>query len=40
MGNFNLDVDKFDGTGDYQLWKKKMKVVLIERDLYAAIKGS
>ena len=38
MGNFNLDVDKFDGTRDYQLWKKKMKAILIERDLDAAIK--
>ena len=37
MGNFNLEVDKFDGIGYYQLWKKKMKAMLIERDLDAAI---
>lgn len=37
MRNNSLDVEKFDGTWDFRLWKKKRNVVLVERELDASI---
>ena len=37
MGTNILEVDNFDGTWDFRLCKKKMKVVLVEKDLDASI---
>jgi hypothetical protein len=32
-----LEVSKFDGTGDFQLWQVKIHSVLIDKSLEAAL---
>ena len=37
MGWAIFDVEKFDGTGDYFLWKKKMRVIMMQIKVDAAL---
>ena len=25
MSNFKVDIDKFDGSGDYKIWRRKIR---------------
>ncbi|KAK2986619.1 hypothetical protein RJ640_004375 [Escallonia rubra] len=34
------DLEKFDGSNDFSLWKMKMRVVLIQQGLLKALKGN
>lgn len=33
MSNFKVDVDKFDGSGDYRIWRRKIRSLLAQQKL-------
>ena len=33
MSNIRVDVDKFDGSGDYRIWRKKIRALLAHNKL-------
>ena len=33
MGISSFDIEKFNGSGDFNLWKKKIRVVLIQQNV-------
>ena len=37
IGFSNIKIEKFDGRGDFSMWKKKMKVVLVQKKCAKAI---
>ena len=37
MGNFSFGLEKFNGSGDFWSWKKKLKAVLIQKKVDLAI---
>ncbi|KAL5553493.1 hypothetical protein UlMin_040894 [Ulmus minor] len=37
MGGAIFDIEKFDGTGDFCLWKKKMKAIMMQLKFDAAL---
>ena len=37
MGLSKIDIEKFDGKGDFSMWKKKMKVVRVQQKCAKAI---
>ncbi|TXG70632.1 hypothetical protein EZV62_005567 [Acer yangbiense] len=46
FGNFNtpcmsmkFDIDKFDGTGDFGIWRRKVKALLSQQKILKAIEG-
>ncbi|TXG53866.1 hypothetical protein EZV62_019122 [Acer yangbiense] len=46
FGNFNnsvfamkFDIDKFDGTGDFRIWRRKVKALLSQQKILKAIEG-
>ncbi|PON82264.1 hypothetical protein TorRG33x02_219660 [Trema orientale] len=37
MGSSKIEIEKFDGKGDFGLWKKKMRAVLIQQKYTKAL---
>ena len=37
MGSLKIDIEKFDGKGDFSRWKKKIRVVLVQQKCAKAI---
>ena len=37
MGGTIFDIEKFDGTGDFCLWKKKMKAIMMQLKVDAVL---
>ena len=37
MGSSKIEIEKFDGKGDFSMWKKKMKAVLVQQKYAKAI---
>ena len=37
MGTSKVEIEKFDGKGDFSMWKKKMKATLIQQKCAKAI---
>ena len=37
MNNMRIDIDKFDGSGDYRIWRRKIKALLAQQRLLKAI---
>lgn len=37
MGSSRIDIDKFDGKGDFNMWRKKMKAVLVHQKCAKAL---
>lgn len=37
MATIKLETDKFDGRGDFSMWKRKMKVSLVQNKVTYAI---
>ena len=37
MGSSKIDIEKFDGKGDFSMWKKKMRDVLTQQKCAKAI---
>ena len=35
--NMRIDIDKFDGSGDYRIWRRKIKALLAQQRLLKAI---
>lgn len=40
MGFFKFQIDKFDGKGDFNMWTKKMRVVLVQQKCAKALEGT
>ena len=37
MGSSKIEIEKFDGNGDFSIWKKNMKAVLVQQKCDRAI---
>ena len=37
MGPSKIEIEKFDGKGDFNMWKKKMKAVLVQQKYAKAL---
>ena len=37
MGTSKVEIEKFDGKGDFSIWQKKMKAILIQQKCAKAI---
>ena len=37
MGSSKFEIEKFDGKGDFSMWKKKMRAILIQQKYAKAI---
>ena len=37
MGSSKIDIEKFDGKGDFSMWMKKMRDVLVQQKYAKAI---
>ncbi|PON96088.1 hypothetical protein TorRG33x02_080180, partial [Trema orientale] len=37
MGTSKIEIEKFDGKGDFNMWKKKMKAVLVQQKCAKAL---
>jgi len=40
MSLYKFDIDKFNGSNDFTLWKLKMKAVLVHQGCAAALEGA
>jgi len=40
MSSYKFDIDKFNGSNDFTLWKLKMKAVLVHQGCAAALEGA
>lgn len=38
MGSMRFDIDKFNGSNDFGLWRIKMRAILIQQGLADALK--
>ena len=39
MGSTKVEIEKFNGRGDFNMWRKKMKVVLVQQKCAKALGG-
>ena len=39
MGTAKVEIDKYDGRGDFNMWRKKMKAVLVQQKYAKALGG-
>ena len=39
MSSYKFDIEKFNGSNDFTLWKLKMKVILVQQKCEEAIEG-
>ena len=37
MGSSKIEIEKFDGKGDFGMWKKKMKAIMVQKKCVKAI---
>nr|KYP70225.1 Retrovirus-related Pol polyprotein from transposon TNT 1-94 [Cajanus cajan] len=40
MSSYKFDIDKFNGSNDFTLWKLKMKAVLVHQGCAAALEAA
>ena len=39
MGSSKVEIEKFDGRGDFNMWRKKMKAILVQQKYAKALCG-
>ena len=39
MGSSKVEIEKFDGRGDFNIWRKKMKAILVQQKCAKALGG-
>ena len=39
MGSTKVEIEKFDGPGDFNKWRKKMKAILVQQKCAKALNG-